>query len=92
MDPSLFRVFEMKEPGEASRVDSSFVLVRVCALLLRLSMVLSSSVLEADAEVSRLFCECLVRVGCKTGEWAGCALKESVRGVADSGGTARMVA
>ena len=69
MDPSLFRVFEMKDPGEASNVDSSFVLVLVCALLLRLSIVLSSSVLDADAEVSRLLCECLVRVGCDTGEW-----------------------
>ncbi len=82
----------MKEPGDASNVDSSFVLVRVCALLRRLSMVLSSSVFEADAEVSRLLCDCLVRVGCRTGEWTGWALKESARGVADSGVTARMVA
>ena len=69
MEPSLFRVFVMKEPGEASKGSSSFVLVRVCALRLLFSIVLSSSLLEADAEVSLLLCECLVRVGCNTGEY-----------------------
>lgn len=89
MEPSLFRVLEMKEPGDVSKPGSSFVLVLVCALLLLLSMVLSSSAF--DAEVSLLLCECLERLGCSTGEWIWWTSKESVWGVVKSGVTARMV-
>ena len=92
MDPSLFRVLVMKEPGEASNVDSSFVLVRVCARRLLFSIVLSSSVLDADAEGSLPLCEYRVRLGCNSGEWTWLASKESLRDVTYSGVTARIVA
>jgi hypothetical protein len=59
----------MKEPGDASNGGSSFVSVLVWALLLLLSIVLSSSVFEIEAEVSRLLWEFLLRVDCRTGDW-----------------------
>lgn len=69
MEPSLLRVFVIKDPGEASEGASSFVCVLVWALLLLLSIVFSSSVFEIEAEVSRRLWEFRDRVECNMGEW-----------------------
>lgn len=94
IDPSLLRVLDIKEPGDASKGNSSWVPVLVCALLLLLSMVLSSSGLDTDAEASRLRCEGLVRPDWRTGEWTRLGSAESPRNVVyvpESGVAARIV-